>query len=206
MDCSGRRNRFQPTYYFPIHEGNSWVFNGEIYKMEITDITKHVGDKILTFTYYDSLDVELWSEKYSLLKNQIFLQSFEPATKLLPTVTFEPALPFAPPSRKLGYKSSYECLETHTLDTLVTTNPVHIDYVVEAVEDVRVPAGTFLNCIKMKISIKYPQSVKRPYFIGDQYWWFAPLVGPVKYDLPSAVGELVELPKSRGLQFEPPGS
>jgi hypothetical protein len=157
------------------------------------------------FTYFDSLDVPLWHEEYSLLKNQIYLQSFQPNTSLLPTITFDPALPFAPPSQKLGSKLPYKCLETQTLDTLVITNSIDVDYVIEAIEDVRVPAGNFLNCIKLKISVKYSQNAQNPYFIGDQYWWFAPLVGPVKYDLPSAVGELVKAPKSRGLQFEPPG-
>jgi hypothetical protein len=194
MDCSSRRNRFQPTDYFPIRAGYTWIFNGEIHKMEITDITKEVGDKIITFSYFDSLDVPLWQEKYNYIKNQIFLQSFEPMTQLLPRVSFEPPLPFAPISQKVGQNLPYPCFETQVLDSLVTTTKLEIDYLIEAVEDVRVPAGHFLNCIKMKINVKYPQNTKRPYFNGDQYWWFAPRVGPIKYDLPTASGELIEMP------------
>ncbi len=202
MDCSGRRNKFLPTYYFPIQTGNKWVFDGGIYKMEITDITKEVGDKIITISYFDSLNVLLWQEKYSLLKDQIYMQSFEPTTKLLPHITFEPPLPFAPLSRKVGFKDTKESIETQTLDTLTTTTQINVDYAIEAIEDIRVPAGLFLDCVKMKINIKYPQTASRPYFIGDQYWWFAPLVGPIKFNLPTASGQLVEMPKIKNRQFE----
>ncbi len=202
LDCSGRQNRFNPTDYFPIHPGYKWVFNGEIYKMQITDVSKEVGDKLVTFTYYDSLDVELWEEQYNLIKGQIYLHAYEPKTKLLPTVSFDPPLPFAPYSTKVGQSDNVECIETQVLDTLITTNQITVDYLIEAIEDVEVPAGHFLNCIRMKINVKYPQNSTRPFFIGDQYWWFAPRVGPVKYDLPTASGELIEMPNIKAWQTD----
>lgn len=202
MDCSTRRNRFKPTDYFPVQSGYKWIFNGEIHTLEITDVSSRAGDKIVTFGYFDSLNVKLWQEKYSLLKGQLFLQSFEPETDLLPQVSFEPALPFAPFSKKVGESKPFECIETQILDTLITTTQIDVDYLIESIEDVRVPAGHFLNCIKVKINVRYPQTAKTPYFIGDQYWWFAPRLGPVKYDLPTAHGELIEMPDIKPWQTE----
>jgi len=204
LNCSDRGNRFKPIYYFPIKTGHSWVFNGEIHKLEIVDVSQDVGDKIVTFAYYDSLSTLLWNEQYNLIKNQIYLRSFEPRTKVLPSISFEPALPFAPISAKVGHKMQRESIETQTdSDSLEHTMAILVEYLVEAVEDVKVPAGTFLDCVKMKINIIYPPSPYRPYFIGEQYWWFAPLVGPVKYDLPSARGELVSMKVSRSRQLQP---
>lgn len=192
-DCTGRQSQFQPLYYFPVNVGNTWIYNGEIHKVQISDITKNVGDRIITFAYYDSSNVLLWHEKAALLKDQIYLQSFEPTTSVLPTVTFEPPRPLAPFSPRLGNKMTFECLESHTNDSTFNTTTVNVEYVIEAIEDVRVPAGKFLDCIKMKINIIYPRTAHKPLFIGEQYWWYAPHVGPVQYDLLSARGELVEM-------------
>ena len=196
-------SHFQPLYYFPIKTGHSWTFDGDIYKMEILEIPNQPGDKIVTFAYYDTLSTILWKEEYTLLKNQIFLQSFEPSLSVLPTVTFEPALPFAPISGKVGQKQLIKSIETQT-DTLVHTTAIEVEYLIESIEDVKVPAGTFLDCIKMKINFLYPPTPYRPLFFGEQYWWFAPLIGPVKYDLPSAQGELVSMNVSRGRPLQPP--
>ncbi|MBN1466190.1 hypothetical protein JXA02_10530 [candidate division KSB1 bacterium] len=192
LSCRDESDRFQPVLYFPVESGHSWTFNGEIYRMDIVAMSEGVGDQIVTFAYYDSLATLLWQEKYSLLRSQIYLNSFEPAIRVLPSIYFEPPLPFAPISAKVGQKMSLKSIETQT-DTLVHTTEIKVEYVIEAIEDVRVPAGTFPNCIKMKINFLYPPTPYRPFFIGEQYWWFAPHVGPVKYDLPSARGELVSM-------------
>ncbi|RQW01280.1 hypothetical protein EH223_15295 [candidate division KSB1 bacterium] len=202
VDCTGRQNRFQPLYYFPLNVGNTWVYNGEIHKMQISDITKNEGDRLITFSFYDTLNVLLWQEKAGLLKDQIYVQSFEPMTSLLPSVSFDPPRPFAPFSRKLGNKLNFPCIETCMSDSTHSTTTVEAEYVIETVEDVRVPAGKFLDCIKMKINIIYPRTAEKPFFIGEQYWWYAPLVGPIKYDLPSARGELVEMNIIRTRQVE----
>lgn len=198
----GQSGRFQPLSYFPVNTGLTWIYDGEIRKMEVADVTREVGDKMVTLAYYDTLDVMVWQEKYNLIKNQIYLQSFEPRTNLLPQISFEPAIPFAPLSARVGQRTVLKSIEVQT-DSLRSSTEVQVEYTIEAIEDVTVPAGTFQKCIKMKIHVIYPQTAYRPYFIGEQYWWFAPSIGPVKYDLPSAYGELVETRVNRNRGARP---
>lgn len=190
--CTNQRNKHHPTAYFPVQVGNVWIFDGDISKMEITSIAPNEQGDIVTMSYYDSSDALLWKEKYIHLKDQLYFKSFDPNTSILPQVLFDPALPLAPFSSKPGHKIMLEGKETH-LDSIPSETQIALTYEIESIEDVTVPAGTFRNCIKMKINVEYPQFALKPFFIGDQYWWFAPMVGPVKYDLPSAYGELAEL-------------
>ncbi|MBN1560850.1 hypothetical protein EH223_02185 [candidate division KSB1 bacterium] len=192
LNCRNERNRFQPLHYFPVKSNHSWTFNGEIHRMEILEMSQGVGDRPVTFAYYDSLSTLLWKENYTLLQDQLYLNSFEPAMRVLPSISFEPPLPFAPIADKVGQKMVLKSIETQT-DSLVHTTEVQVEYLIEAIENIQTPAGAFLNCIKMKINIIYPPTSYRPFFIGEQYWWYAPQVGPVKYDLPSAKGELVSM-------------
>ncbi len=202
-DCSNRRNKFHPISYFPVNAGNTWIFDGDIYKMEITGITKGEEKSIISMSYFDSTGIFLWKEKYILLKDQIYFESFEPHTTILPKVLFDPPLPLAPFSSKPGHKIILESKETHS-DSIKSESQILVTYEIEGVEDVSVPAGAFLNCIKMKVNVQYPQFALEPFFIGDQYWWFAPMVGPVKYDLPSAYGELSELKLSKSRLLQTP--
>jgi len=190
--CSNGRNKHNPITYFPVQPGNTWIFDGDIHKMEITAITAKEDNKLVTMSVYDSLDVFLWKEKYIQIKDQLYLEAFEPGTFILPKVQFDPALPVAPFSAKPGHKIVLEGKETH-IDSVKNEMQILVTFEIESIEDVIVPAGTFRNCIKMKINIEYTQFTLEPFFIGEQYWWFAPLVGPVKYDLPSAYGELAEV-------------
>jgi hypothetical protein len=198
ITCTNRRNKHHPTSYFPVQAGNTWIFDGDISKMEITAITDGTLGRVVSMSFYDSTDVFLWLEKYIHLKDQLYFESFEPQTIILPKVLFDPALPLAPFSSKPGHKISLEGKETH-VDSVRSEMQILVTYEIEAIEDVIVPAGEFHNCIKMKINVEYTQFALRPFFIGEQYWWYAPMVGPVKYDLPSAYGELAEvkLNKSR---------
>lgn len=190
LECSDRNSKFHPISYFPVQSGNTWVFDGGIHKMQITDSGK--SQDFVTFSYFDTSDVLLWQESYRMRKNQLYWQTFTPNTPVLPKVSFDPPLPFAPVSAKEGQTLILESIETQS-DSTKRMTKIMVEYEIQAIEDVKVKAGTFLNCIKMKINVQYPQSVRRPFFIGEQYWWYAPTIGPVKYDLPSAVGELVDM-------------
>ena len=192
IGCTHRIDKFSPLNYFPLQLNNTWIFNGEIHTMKVTDAAKIGHERYITLTFYDSLDVALWSEKYHVVKDQLRWLSFEPATSLLPRVTFNPPLYGAPFSKEPGDTDSISSIETQT-DSTETTTAITVDYQIQAVEDVETPAGKFPGCIKMKINFIYPTSALRPLFIGEHYWWFSPTAGPVKYDLPTAFGELVKL-------------
>ena len=195
--CGKKGNRFQPVSYFPVQLDNTWIFNGELGKMKITNIDDQTATKAVTFTYFDSSDVPLWKEEYKLEENQLYWVTFESKTTLLPVISFNPPLPFAPVSDRQGYKTVLHSTQTHS-DTTTNETQIIVAYEIQAVEDVVVPAGKFLNCIKMKIDVQYPQLVRHPLFYGEQIFWYAPLVGPVKYVLPSSRGELVKMSVNSG--------
>lgn len=190
--CTPRIDKFSPLNYFPLQLNNTWTFDGEIRTMKVTESAKIGHERYITLTFFDSLDVALWSEKYHIVKDQLRWTSFEPATSLLPRVTFNPPLFAAPFSAEPGDTDSINSIETQT-DSVEITTTINVDYQIQTVEDVETPAGVFTNCIKLKINYIYPTSAQRPLFIGEHYWWFSPTAGPVKYDLPTAFGELVKL-------------
>ncbi|RPI02016.1 MAG: hypothetical protein EHM72_05205 [Calditrichaeota bacterium] len=160
--------------------------------MKVDEIIKSGGEETVTLSFVDSLQVVLWKEKYKIVKNQLRWYSFEPQSTLLPQVNFDPPLLFAPFSDESGELMRIISIETQT-DTVKTENEITVDYQIQNIEDVKTQAGIFPDCIKMKLTFTYPQSVQRPLFVGEHYWWFAPGIGPVKYDLPTAFGELIEM-------------
>jgi len=66
-----------------------------------------------------------------------------------------------------------------TIGSQVTIASFQGSYTIEAIEDVTVPAGTFQNCIKMH------EIENTPGGLADFHVWYAPNVGPVKYDYPN---------------------
>lgn len=160
--------------------------------MKVEEISKNASEETVTLSFVDSLQVVLWKEKYKIIKNQMRWYSFEPQSMFLPQVNFDPPLLFAPFSDESGELMRIVSIETQT-DTIKIENEVTVDYQIQNIEDVKTQAGIFPDCIKMKLTFTYPLSAQRPLFVGEHYWWFAPGIGPVKYDLPTAFGELVEM-------------
>ena len=66
-----------------------------------------------------------------------------------------------------------------TIGSQITIANFQGSYVIEAIEDVTVPAGTFQNCIKMH------EIENTPGGLADFHVWYAPEVGPIKYDYPN---------------------
>jgi hypothetical protein len=65
-----------------------------------------------------------------------------------------------------------------------------VESVIEAVEDVRVTAGQFPACIKVRATVTYLDSVTSPFFSGDAVWWYAKGIGVVKSQMPEGGSEL----------------
>jgi len=66
-----------------------------------------------------------------------------------------------------------------TIGSQISIENFQGSYTIEAIEDVVVPNGTFQNCIKMH-EVEYTPGGK-----ADFHVWYAPNIGPVKYDYPN---------------------
>lgn len=190
--CSHKPQAFDPLDYFPLAEGNQWHFSGDLQVLTIKEI-KQTGKSLqATAVFSDTLFTPLWREIYHLEDGQLQWTNFEPATQLLPKVTFEPPLPAAPFSVLVGDVRIINGVEVRIDSTGAPRRvPITVEYRIDAVENVETPVGSFENCIKLTSEFQYPSADDHPLFIGRHIWWFAKSVGPVKYELPSSSGELI---------------
>ncbi|MDZ7369633.1 MAG: hypothetical protein ONB12_00505 [candidate division KSB1 bacterium] len=190
--CSHKPQAFDPLDYFPLAEGNQWLFSGDLQVLTIKEI-KHMGKSLqATAVFSDTLLTPLWRETYRLENGQLQWTDFEPATQLLPKVTFEPPLSAAPFSAIVGDVRKINGVEVRIDSTGATKRvPITVEYRIDAVENVETPVGSFENCIKVTSEFQYPSADDYPLFVGRHIWWFAKSVGPVKYELPSSSGELI---------------
>ncbi len=186
-----RPQRFHAETYFPLEKDAVWVFSGDLNTMKVTHVESGVHGRQWMVTFYDSLGLPLWSETYRSHGGQIYWTAFSPQTTLLPQITFDPPLYAAPFSDVVGETRTIESVEHRVGPVEDGAVPISVEYHIMGLEDVQVPAGLYHRCIKMKVHFTYPDSIKRPYFVGDHYYWYAPDVGPVKYDLPTSYGELL---------------
>ena len=198
ITCAEKQPAFKPIIYFPIQPGNTWQFSGSISKIEIS--VESSKDNEFQMIYYDTLNTALWAERYVLQDSQIYWKTFEPNIELFPRISFSPPLPYAPISDKLEFSTNMLSTETQT-DSSVRRSQIRIDYQIKRVESVMTPAAIFKDCLMMKISISYLDVTASPVFAGEHVWWYAKGVGPIKYELPSAEGELLSYNVKKALSF-----
>lgn len=176
-------------YYYPTNLGNDWVLESEdkteriTYTIDASEETindinlallkiKHetIGtDSITTEKYYVDFD----DEGIKLYKYEVELgDPFGVAAGLLyPPILFYPLT--------LELDDTWE-FSTETEVILVGSVLFTSVNKVVAVEDVETPAGTFEDCLKIKIrtSSESKLSITR----STAYQWFAPNIGPVKFE------------------------
>lgn len=187
--CSEKQPEFKPIIYFPVHDGNTWHFSGSISKIEIS--AQHSKNNEFQMIYFDTLKIPLWHETHILQDSQIYWKTFEPNLKLFPDITFSPPLPYAPMSQRLEFSTNMMSTETQ-MDTLARRSQIRVEYHVNRIETIETPAATFKNCLRMKTNVTYMDVTASPVFAGEHIWWYAKDVGPIKYELPSAEGELLD--------------
>lgn len=186
--CVSMSAAFTQNYY-PTEIGNTWV-------LESRD-----GAERATYTL-EAPDEEVSSEKFRTLKiitevlgtttidtNTFLIEIGEDGMKLHKLVAelgpifgtarmeFSPPAIFFPPTLQLG-----EMWETvgETDVYLVGNVTVSSKNEVVAVEDVVTPAGTFENCLKIRIRTKTTAALGSSR--STSYQWLAPEIGPVKFE------------------------
>ena len=176
--------------YYPTDIGNTWV-------LESTDDAERI-----TYTLETSEEENLKGEQFRTLKivtevlgtssantNTFLIEVDEEGMKLHEIVAelgdvfgvsrmeFSPPAIFFPPILQVG-----EIWETlgETEVYLVGTVTVSSTNEVVAIEDVVTPAGTFENCLKIKIRTKTTAAAGANR--STSYQWLAPDLGPVKFE------------------------
>ena len=175
--------------YYPADIGNTWV-------MESTD-----GAERITYAL-ETPEEAINGEAFRILKiitevlgtsaintNTFLIEMDKEGMKLHKVVAelgdvfgisrleFSPPAVFFPPTLQIGV-----VWETfgETEVSLVGTVKVSTINEVSAIEDVVTPAGTFENCLKIKILTKTTAAVGSSR--STSYQWLAPDIGPVKFE------------------------
>lgn len=175
--------------YYPTDIGNTWV-------LESTD-----GAERITYTL-ETPEEELSSEQFSTLKiitevlgtstvntNTFLIEIDEEGMKLhkivaelgdvfgISRIEFSPPAVFFPPILQVG--EVWETLGETEVSLVGTVTVSSINEVV-AIEDVVTPAGTFEDCLKIRILTKTIAALGSSR--STSYQWLAPDLGPVKFE------------------------
>ena len=175
--------------YYPVNIGNTWVLESTdgaertTYKIKATD-------EPLNGAQARILEITMEVLGTSAVRTSTFLmQVDEEGMKLhrivaelgdvfgVARVEFSPPAVFFPPVLQLG-----ERWETHGETEVKLAGPVTISSVNEvvAVEEVVTPAGTFKDCLKIRVDTRTAAaSGTSP---STSYQWLAPNLGPVKFE------------------------
>ncbi len=175
--------------YYPTDIGNTWV-------LESTDGAERITYKIEAadepFNGAQVRILEIATEVLgtSTLKTSTFLVEIgEEGMKLhrivaelgdvfgVARVEFSPSAVFFPPTLQLG-----EIWETQGETKVSIVGAVTLSSVNEviAIQDVTTPAGTFKDCLKIRMHTKTAAALGTSYSIS--YQWLAPNLGPVKFE------------------------
>jgi len=180
---------FVPQNYFPVQQNNRWVFNGPLKTLLITEQEEAAPVLLFRIASVDSQDTPISWLHCRQAKDAVEWTAFEPFQNLLPTFRFDPPLLLTPFSDQIGAKKIVQGIEICE-NSATTACRVRVIYAIDSIEAVRVPAGDFPECIKMRMSILYLETPERHFLANDVIWWFARDVGPVRYSMISGQGEL----------------
>ncbi|MBN2410487.1 hypothetical protein JXQ31_02270 [candidate division KSB1 bacterium] len=173
-----------------MKKNNVWNYSGAMAKIQVIEEKKEDNRINYIVVYFDSLGIPIWKEKHIKIDDKLYWATFSPQSPFIPEINFDPPLPSSPFSTKLGDKKTIESEETR-IDSTVTTTTINVQYEIESIENVELPVGLFPECIKLKMTISYPEMVEKPYMEGTSYFWFARGIGPVSYILPSGSGNIL---------------
>lgn len=175
--------------YYPMEIGNIWVLESKdgaertTYTIEASEENVNGEPTRIVKIKTEVLDTD------TVKTNTFLVQVDEEGMKLhrivaelgdifgVARVEFSPAVTFFPATLQLG-----EVWETQgeTVVTLIGPTTVASENKVIAVENVSTPAGTFENCLKIRIRTRTTAGLGTSRSIA--YQWLAPDIGPVKFE------------------------
>lgn len=187
--CVERRERaahIDGSQYFPLNEGDRYVYSGVAGEIAVT----RQIDSLFTRAYLDSAGKVITWEDFSRSSDGVFWNSVALAGVDL-QVHFYPSLPFAPWSKIIGDTLLVPAVEIRS-DSVNSHFRIQVECEIMAIEDVTTPAGTFPDCIKMRVKYTYLDEKVRRIFADEIVRWFARDVGIVRYQTGAVSGDLMQ--------------
>ena len=178
--------------YYPADIGNMWVLessDGEeqsTYTVESTEMIEGEKPLLLTIKNEEFSTAEVSTDQYfltldaeSLKLHRTVIETTEPAATM--TADFPTSITFFPLQLVMGDKWQIAAETEIKLEIGLTLSGKSItDFEVVGFEEVVTPAGTFQNCVKVRLNLEL---IAGGFLSLDSttYQWFAPDVGPVQY-------------------------
>ncbi len=181
-----RQAKIDYSRYFPLHEGDEFIYTGITEKAVITG---EIGD-LFTLTVYDTTGNIIRREDYLRKETGVRLKSVANNDSLGVSKIFEPSLPFGPWSNLIGDTLLVSSVEIH-FDSANTHLPITAEFQIVAIETMVTPSGSYDDCIKIRRLIKPADNSEPGATEEESFWWFAPDVGLVRSETPEGIRELV---------------
>ena len=174
--------------YYPTTIGNIWVFLSEdgaerrTYTIEESDNETDADEGIFILRIYtetlgtDTVDNDVYYISDDAGDLKLHRTRLEEGTFGIAAALLDPPGLFFPADLPLD--RTWDVVTTTELNLVGTANTTSTITVV-AIEDVETPAGTFENCVKLRIARKVVTALVTLRFTS--YQWLAPDLGPVKY-------------------------
>lgn len=178
---------FQPLSYFPLSEGSSWTYSGPMGEISIEP---GEGPDHWRRVHRDSLGGVVWWDHLHKRDSHVTWIQFHSQIPLGPDLEFDPPLLLTPVSDQMGDSRSMTGIEYRS-DSTQASIPIRVDYRIDSIDHVTIPAGEFDHCIKWTLRFSYLEPVEDAYLEGEHVWWLAEDVGPVQYRLPGGQGVLL---------------
>jgi len=184
------QQEFNGALYSSFRQGNEYVYSHAHLK-SVVQSEKETPEGIeYVVVSLDSAGNELMREVYIKQGNRLLWKELDGTAMGMLRYSYDPPLWAVPFSDQMGKTDSYVSQEARS-DAQKTRLRIRVDTVIENIEAVRVAAGNFPACIKVKSTITYLDSTSSPFIQGDARWWYARGMGVVKYQTPEGDGELV---------------
>ena len=174
--------------YYPVDVGNTWTLESEdgteriTYAIGTTDErfngkqgrTLNITTAVLGTSTENTSTFSMQVDEEGIKLHRIVTVLGEVFGEI--RVEFSPPATFFPPTLQLG-----ETWETHGETRVNLVGPVTVSSVNEviAIENIDTPAGTFENCLKIRVSTKTTAALGITR--STTYQWLAPNLGPIKF-------------------------
>jgi hypothetical protein len=184
---------YDAAEYFPLGQGDAWTFRekeweGQTLVDDDTETYAIMGTEKIAGKFA-AKRVELDDGDYELISNTNgiqFYKDYEAETEgdaiIEETVdTYSPPIMYAPPRLSVGTRHSFKSTLIHKSSSGANvTAKVTGEMVVEGMEDITVAAGTFQDCLKMRLTRHVIASKLQYEGHTEVTMWLAKGVGSVK--------------------------
>jgi hypothetical protein len=189
---------YDTSEYFPLGMGDTWTTREM--QTEITQEGEETNENIDTKTVFGTETIkglvalkrgEVDDGDYDLMTNingvkiyKTYETDFENDVLVNEIFdTYNPPLMYLPPRLSVGTRGTFKSALTHKESSgFKATGKVTVDIIVEGIEDVTVPAGTFQDCLKIRINRDLISSKINREESSESTYWLAKGIGIVKLE------------------------